>query len=158
MPVVIPEAAKRLSGIHFLIPVESKTDCKARPWTLPVGPAFGRSNLFQTNLSGLRRYDERFKVARPIQRRTLSAFQKLQRRGAVDGFCAMRSTVIGRVPEPRVPQVGLIPELVPGKPNSRCRELGFPRIASVSTNLQKRSGARLQSCAKISRIAESFRL
>ncbi|TAN07101.1 MAG: hypothetical protein EPN36_02545 [Rhodanobacteraceae bacterium] len=32
-------------------------DYKVHPWTLPQGPAFGRSNSFQTNLSGFRRND-----------------------------------------------------------------------------------------------------
>jgi len=32
-------------------------DYEVHPWILPFGPAFGYSNSFQTNLSGLRRND-----------------------------------------------------------------------------------------------------
>src|SRR5690348_17792088 len=37
--------------------ISESLDYKVRPWTLPFGPTFGRSNSFQTNLSGFRRDD-----------------------------------------------------------------------------------------------------
>ncbi|MBS0432954.1 MAG: hypothetical protein JSS21_11205 [Proteobacteria bacterium] len=46
----------------------SSLDYKVHPWTLPFGPTFGRSNSFQTNLSGLRRNDEQEQSSRGSER------------------------------------------------------------------------------------------
>src|SRR6185312_6502467 len=57
--VVIPGPREARNPESILILLENPMDCKVHPWTLPFGPTFGCSNSFQTNLSDLRRNDER---------------------------------------------------------------------------------------------------
>src|SRR5581483_8500022 len=58
-------------------------DYKVHPWTLPFGPAFGCSNSFQTNLSGLRRNDES-----GVHSLTSNSFHAFRIRNDTDGYRA----------------------------------------------------------------------